>query len=78
MLFTPKKYGKSYRLFLALSFFGGALLFALFAIVTGVGWIAYGELSDQIFAALAFTLAAIVFGAVGLGQWLWFRRMPTR
>ncbi len=77
MLFTPKKYGKGHRLFLALSFFGGSLVFALFAIAAALGWMAFGEPSDRPFAALAFGMGAIAFGAIGFGQWRWFRQTPA-
>ena len=77
MLFTPKKYGKSYRLFLALAFSSVALVAALFAIVAALGWMDNVDQADRILFTLAFMAVAIGFGAVGFGQWRWFRRTPA-
>ena len=67
MLFTPKKYGKDWTRFLAISFCAASLGFALFAI--SASWTDYDNLSDKIFAAAAFSLGAVVFGALGRDQW---------
>ena len=74
MLFTPRKYGKDWTLFLAVSLCAGSLGFAFFALAAGVGWIAYGDRSDQMFATLAFIVGAIVFGVLGREQWKLVRR----
>jgi len=76
MLFTPKKYGKGYRLFLALSFLTGSLVFAIFAIAAIIGCIAFGDPSDRAFASITFALGMIAFGVVGVGQWRWYRQTP--
>ena len=67
MLFTPKKYGKDWTRFLAVSFCAASVGFALFAI--SAPWMAYDDLSDKTFVAAAFTLGAIVFGALGRDRW---------
>ncbi len=77
MLFTPKRYGKSYRLFLALSFFGAALVAAMFAVADAVGWMAFDDSLSRPLFALAMIAVAFAFGALSFGQWQWFRRTPA-
>lgn len=67
MLFTPKKYGKDWTQFLAITSCVASLGFAFFAIVAA--WSHYDDLSDKVFSVLAFILGSIVFGSVGRDQW---------
>ena len=66
MLFTPKKYGKDWTHFLGLSFCAASLGFAVFALLAP--WTNDLDLSDRIFTAVGFVMAAILFGALGRDQ----------
>ena len=66
VLLSPKKYGKDWTRFLGLSFSAGSFGFAVFALLTP--FMDYPELSDKVFAALGFFVAAVVLGALGKDQ----------
>lgn len=67
MLFTPRKYGRDWTLVLSIFFSTASLGFAFFAIAAV--WTVGGSFWDKLFVAAAFTLAAVVFAALGRDQW---------
>ena len=66
MLFTPKKYGRDWTLFLAIGFYAAAIGFGVSAISS---LIMADNLSDKVFGFLGFLLGSIVFWALGKDQW---------
>ena len=65
MLFSPKKYGRDWTLFLAIGFYAAAFGFgasAIASIIMADNW------SDWTFGFLGFLVAAMVFGALGKDQ----------
>jgi uncharacterized membrane protein len=74
VLFTPKKYGKDWTQFLGIGFCASALVFAISAVCALFGQ--FDNLADRIFAVVAFTAGAIIFGTLGRDKWRQASKMP--
>lgn len=74
MLFTPKKYAKGWTQFLGIGFGVGALGFAISAVCALFA--GFDNLDERTFAIFAFTVGAIIFGALGRDKWREASKMP--
>jgi hypothetical protein len=66
MLFNPKKYGRDWTSFLAISFYAASIGFGVAAI--SIAFVS-DSLSDKLFGVPIFLVGSIVSGALGRDQW---------
>jgi hypothetical protein len=67
MLFTPKKYGRDWTFFLAITFYAASLGFGIATVAAGFSH--FDDLSDKVFSVVGFFVGTIVWGALGKSYW---------